>query len=428
MADFNGNYILSNLIAVYPSAYRSPQYDFAARLNLEESFITLSKQTNKNYIYSWDDATANTSALLVVFVGGYLFKIKVAKNSITDDNRYLCIKTKEVGTTDTKKTKVLINFDTNSLILDEQPSGVIDYYFKGAAFRNTSTDSTAYIDLKDPASYYIVNHDVVLNKKATTPVPVISQLIDAGGDGTISSLYKNNNSWIPNTVNSSTNSVVLGAHNTLGDSPSSEIHDNFIFGQWNESTQDKTVLLGAYLKSTTSENKTVIGKYNADTSGNIFEIGYGTSNDNRKNIFTVDTSGNAAATGTLTVGVDEISGNALTIQHGDFNVADGNARIENGLYIKGTNGTGGLVVDQNSILSGPVSCGSTLEVTGTTTSGQKLTVSTQGADITDNLVVRSSSTNNSKISLYGTGTGNEVTYKTTFEYDTGTQCLKIKVS
>jgi len=55
------------------------------------------------------------------------------------------------------------------------------------------------------------------------------------------------------------------------------------------------------------DNQTVIGKYNDNKSGNIFEIGYGTSGT-PTNVFEVDTSGNVEAAGDITDG----GGNVLS--------------------------------------------------------------------------------------------------------------------
>lgn len=59
------------------------------------------------------------------------------------------------------------------------------------------------------------------------------------------------------------------------------------------------------------DNQTVIGKYNDNKSGNIFEIGYGTSGT-PTNVFEVDTSGNVEAAGEITDGNSRSFGNLIT--------------------------------------------------------------------------------------------------------------------
>ena len=55
-------------------------------------------------------------------------------------------------------------------------------------------------------------------------------------------------------------------------------------------------------------NQTALGQYNSNKSGNLFEIGNGSDDDNRSNAFEVSSSGNVKASGTITDG----EGNTLT--------------------------------------------------------------------------------------------------------------------
>lgn len=78
--------------------------------------------------------------------------------------------------------------------------------------------------------------------------------------------------------------------------------NSFSFGQGNY-VADHSITLGQGLISTAMD-QFVIGKFNEDTT-DIFIIGQGSDNDNRKNIFTVDSEGNVEATNFIANYVDE---------------------------------------------------------------------------------------------------------------------------
>lgn len=73
------------------------------------------------------------------------------------------------------------------------------------------------------------------------------------------------------------------------------------------------------------QNQFVIGKYNANKSTSVFEIGNGTDTNTRSNLFEIDTNGNIITSGTITDGgnnilsnkVDKVIGKQLTTY--DFN-------------------------------------------------------------------------------------------------------------
>lgn len=74
---------------------------------------------------------------------------------------------------------------------------------------------------------------------------------------------------------------------------------SFASGKECVASADRAVAFG--LRTTAAYGtQTVIGYYNDNTSGNIFEIGNGTDDNNRSNAFSVTTSGNVTAAGSIT--------------------------------------------------------------------------------------------------------------------------------
>lgn len=85
------------------------------------------------------------------------------------------------------------------------------------------------------------------------------------------------------TVDATKKSVAIGYDNTNTSNAS------FVIGNSNSVTHNNSVALGQGLKSG-AQNQTILGKFNA-SSTDIFTVGYGTSDTNRKNIFSVSPYG-----------------------------------------------------------------------------------------------------------------------------------------
>lgn len=71
------------------------------------------------------------------------------------------------------------------------------------------------------------------------------------------------------------------------------------FGVYNFVGHNSTVAIGTSLVSGRT-SQVVVGSYNEGKSGTAFELGWGNSNNTRKNIFEVGTNGNATSSGTMT--------------------------------------------------------------------------------------------------------------------------------
>lgn len=86
------------------------------------------------------------------------------------------------------------------------------------------------------------------------------------------------------TVDATKKSVAIGYDNTnTGNS-------SFVVGNSNSVTHNNSVALGQGLKSN-AQNQTILGKFNTPSTTDIFTIGYGTSDTDRKNIFTISNKG-----------------------------------------------------------------------------------------------------------------------------------------
>lgn len=86
------------------------------------------------------------------------------------------------------------------------------------------------------------------------------------------------------TVDANKKSVAIGYDNTnTGNS-------SFVVGNSNSVTHNNSVALGQGLKSG-AQNQTILGKFNTPSTTDIFTIGYGTSDTDRKNIFTISNKG-----------------------------------------------------------------------------------------------------------------------------------------
>jgi len=467
-ANIINNYyaIQSSYIKIYPSAYRSNDYDAGARLNLEENFVAQSRQGNKNYIQSWEDG------LLICFIGGYLFKISVTTGEIDSDTRWLNIRTKNfqlVGSGSVSgqvNTTVLRNWYNNPGTLTDYyldaklgDGETAPYYFVGACFSSApavvENDNTIIsLDLKAPSSRMpydaeevasILRKDADTRSIATNLVNGIAASNNSDknyfNDTSITNIYYNNNdnknAAAANTLNKTRYSFLFGKTVSIEGINSSTADYDFVLGRENHITNagKYDTLLGQYLNSQYN-NQFIIGKYNNNTSGNVFEIGWGSGTsgaaDERKNIFEVNNSGNVSAKGTLAIGADVnestlLTNVVLTVNKGSIDVFGGGAFGGAGTF----GGTLGV--------TGATTLGSTLEVTSVTTLHNNLLITNGDLAVQDGNVgimgtLAVSSTSNlqgevsidhTTLNLHKNTTTNN--YDIIFNYNINDKCLEIKV-
>jgi hypothetical protein len=145
---------------------------------------------------------------------------------------------------------------------------------------------------------------------------------------------------------------------------------SFAAGSYATANENYSVALG-WAVETNEPSQTVVGKWNAPATGNLFVVGGGTSDTARRNLFTVSEGGNARLDGTLTTngvvvvgnivstgnialggaqfGQDVNASQKLTV-NGAFRVND-NATITGSTTINGGATIGGNVIATNLNLS-----------------------------------------------------------------------------
>lgn len=112
-------------------------------------------------------------------------------------------------------------------------------------------------------------------------------------------------SGLNNILDGAADSVILGGENNINKNGNS-------------------IILGGQWLQTSANNQVIMGKYNNPNVSDIVQIGGGTSDQNRKNIFTIDNSG------TVTVDKTKMTKSGFYLQVGPQNVA--------GMELKGNTG------------------------------------------------------------------------------------------
>lgn len=139
------------------------------------------------------------------------------------------------------------------------------------------------------------------------------------------------------TVDATKKSVAIGYDNTnTGNS-------SFVVGNSNSVTHNNSVALGQGLKSG-AQNQTILGKFNNPSTTNVFTVGYGTSDTDRKNLFTIDGYGRINASDNL--GFKVFSGSTAIKEAsaiGYYCVANGSGSVAMGIYSE----TGVLTGDES---------------------------------------------------------------------------------
>lgn len=118
---------------------------------------------------------------------------------------------------------------------------------------------------------------------------------------------------IANTTNSAGANILVGqkigvasgnANAIVGANIYNTGNGNAIFGRNHISRKNRGLLAGTGHDTTNAKSESVValGEYSNITDSTAFAIGNGTSATNRRNMFSIDTSGNIVTTGELTVG------------------------------------------------------------------------------------------------------------------------------
>ena len=117
------------------------------------------------------------------------------------------------------------------------------------------------------------------------------------------------NSANPNVI--ANGSIGIGVGNTVSKS------QVLCAGEFNVSGGYRNLLIGSHLIDKNESCRAIIGRYNVMNGQLVLVVGWGTSDDNRINIFTVDKNGNVVSKGNINCG-GTINGKSLVINGEDM--------------------------------------------------------------------------------------------------------------
>lgn len=180
----------------------------------------------------------------------------------------------------------------------------------------------------------------------------------ASGQGNTTTCEKSFISGTNNTLNHGINSAALGRNNTvIGSETPADQTSNFAIGTYNSVTNTTTntssFAIGNYIVNTVS-TKLSVGKYNYDNPNNIFEVGCGSGDANRKNVFEVHSNGNLVSSGySIISGSTEPSGIDYAVILGKNNSVSisSSGHILLGRSNTSSSADGGAIGNENSIVS-----------------------------------------------------------------------------
>lgn len=186
------------------------------------------------------------------------------------------------------------NFPHIIIFVDNTPA-IIGYPTYGHA-EEIDDELTLYFSIKIEEICAATGSQVTGKEYIPVILSKFSDALQHGEDFSILIPQENHNLSIKFKIQSSLeeNSLIIGNNNlNRGD-------NNIIIGQNNQIVRKNNILLnGENLKSTTT-NQHIIGKFNDINKTGYLKIGGGTSEADRKDLFRVDTHGNAYLRGTLT--------------------------------------------------------------------------------------------------------------------------------
>lgn len=362
-------FIPSANVKVFPCAYRgyinTASIDPESKAQTEYNYVNLHNQLGKNkpsYVISY---TSNTKILKCV-VGGYYFEITGLEASDFEESgkqKYLAFKLKEI------------------------PLPSNDSSRKTKVLRSLIDINDDYLDtILEGSTYYF------------TGIALVENI--TGYDAYLAPFNLNGtDNWEEKTIHdvldtgSGVYSLVMKCDN-----------------QANTASHKNSIALGEGTK-TSADNQVVLGKYNKDseTSGDILVVGNGTGDtaSARSNTFRLSKSGAIVMSSSLSAGGSISTSGTLTVA--------GNSTLRGSETL-----TGNLIVGGTTAISGNTS------TSGTLTAAKKLTVSSEGAQITGNVNISSGSLTSAK-KLTVTSEGADITGNTkisgTFEA-TGATTLK----
>lgn len=362
-------FIPSAKVKVFPCAYRgyisTTSIDPEAKAQTEYNYVNLHNQLGRNkpsYVVSY---TSNTKLLKCV-IGGYYFEItdlEAADFVESGKQKYLAFKLKDIPL----------------------PSSAADGNRKTKVLRSLIDINDDYLDtVLEGSTYYFTGLAVVENI--------------TGYDAHLA----------PFNIDGSENWEEKNIHEVLDTGSGIYSLTMKCDNQANVAAHKNAIALGEGSK-TSADNQVVLGKYNKDseTSGDILVVGNGTGNDTRSNTFRLSKGGAIVMSSALSAGGSISTSGTLTVA--------GNSTLQGSETLAGN-----LTVGGTAAIAGNTS------TSGTLTAAKKLTVSSEGAQITGNVNISSGSLTSAK-KLTVTSEGADITGNSkvsgTFEV-TGATTLK----
>ena len=158
--------------------------------------------------------------------------------------------------------------------------------FSGSGLTNGSYDTTSALTVSIDKAYF----DSLYMPLYPTQVKISSNNTISGSSNPALAFGTNNN------VNGS-NSASFGTGNVINAT------NSVAFGLYSTINSNNAYTFGQYLTAR-GASQVVVGRWNVADSSMPFIIGYGSSNETRTNVFTVDTTGNVVAKGDFTNGIN----------------------------------------------------------------------------------------------------------------------------
>ena len=273
-------YFDSKNVKMFPSAYRANNYSISWLPTEQNWLVGAGKKAGKNtYVIAADIDGSNLNSIKFV-LGGYYFDIT---EELKNYKEYaLAIKVIDGNITDNNTTytqSFLAPYESDALVcldMEETVGGTIK--FKGLAIvkKNEVSGASEFLLLDNLEKYYVIETSI---QHSTGKHSFESTVED---EDTVNDVNGNYSVALGHANKIDSNeSFAFGSNNTI------ENANSIVVGKSNTTNKEATYLFGQNLKNETSNNKVVIGNFNEDTNGSVFEIGTGTTEDNRKNVLTV---------------------------------------------------------------------------------------------------------------------------------------------
>ena len=276
-------YFDSKSVKVFPSAYRADEYSISWLPTEQNWLVGAGKKAGKNTYVIAAEVQGNDLNSIQFVLGGYYFDITEELKSYK--NYALAIKVVNGNIVDNGSTytqSFLAPYDSDAVACLDDNTGEVSK-FKGLAIvdKNATSGASEFLLLDNLEKYYVIETSI---QRSTGKHSFESTVDD---EDTVNDVNGNYSVALGHANKIDSNeSFAFGSNNTIENANTIENTNSIAIGKSNTTDKEATYLFGQNLKNKTSNNKVVIGNFNEDVSGSVFEIGTGTE-ANRKNVLTV---------------------------------------------------------------------------------------------------------------------------------------------